>query len=1256
MLNLGYTRYTHQLAWRTGTFMQFDPISGFTVSAAYSKGGITVGKKHNQRGNEIVLELIDKTTGEVQKIPASDGEVTATSASDLRLDFPQSDILSTVRSGDDLVVTLVNGVRVVVRDFYAFDEAGEVFDEAGEVLAEAEDVGGLSAVGLGLAVVGAGVALAASGGSGGSNSDKDSDKTASETGLEESNTRGGETAPMTALEAALAKINAWDWDAGDEKVPTVKDYGDVGVTGVTADNLGSVNAMVAAAPKGEGGRLSPEEVQQLAHMGTDWQGPRSAADDVTVEKTDDGWRFKVDTDGDGSPDRTVTYSFNAEGEISEIQRDRDGDGAMQKGDRDRYEVVNEVNDKGEPVEIAYYHPKDDGSREDDPYLIHRYKKGADGLVDVEFSDSDADGTTDVIYFRRPASLDLADYESLGVTGVTADNLASVNRMVAAAPKGEGGRLSPEELQQLAHMGADWPTQGDDVDVTVEKTADGWRVEVDTDGDDSPDRIVTYSFNAEGEISESQLDRNGDGDMQKTDGDRFAVVNEVNDKGEPVKTTFYYPKADGSRETDPYLIHRYKKGDDGLVDVEFSDSDADGITDVIRFRRPASLDLDDYESLGVTGVTADNLGSVNRMVAAAPKGEGGRLSSEEVQQLAHMGADWQAQGDDVDVTVEKTADGWRFKVDTDGDDNPDRIVTYSFNNEGEISEIQRDRNGDGDMQKGDRDRYEVVNEVNDKGEPVKITYYHPKDDGTRAADPWVIHRYKKGDDGLVDVEFSDRPVDGTIDVIRFRRPASLDLADYESLGVTGVTADNLGSVNRMVAAAPKGEGGRLSSEEVQQLAHMGADWQAQGDDVDVTVEKTADGWRFKVDTDGDDNPDRIVTYSFNNEGEISEIQRDRDADGAMQKTDGDRFAVVNEVNDKGEPVKITYYHPTGDGSREPDPYLIHRYKKGDDGLVDVEFSDSDADGATDVIYFRRPASLDLADYEDVGVTGVTAANLGSVNAMVAAAPKGEGGRLSPEEVQQLAHMGTDWQGPRSAADDVTVEKTDDGWLFKVYENHNVSPDRIVTYSFNAEGEISEIQRDRNADGDMNKADRDRYEVVNEVNDKGEPVKITYYHPKDNGSRETDPYLIHRYKKGDDGLVDVEFSDSDADGTTDVIYFRRPASLDLADDGNIGLESIDLRSDGKAAGELTITDAVLEGIADGKNDHEILVKGDSDDTVTLQGKFSRSKESGSDKSETKNGQTYDVYEAKADHDDNSETPDIVVGYVLIDEDVSVVTTVT
>ena len=59
-----------------------------------------------------MAQLTNTQTGETQQVSSSGGEITATGASDLRLDIPQAEVLGAQQVGDDLVVNLTNGNQI----------------------------------------------------------------------------------------------------------------------------------------------------------------------------------------------------------------------------------------------------------------------------------------------------------------------------------------------------------------------------------------------------------------------------------------------------------------------------------------------------------------------------------------------------------------------------------------------------------------------------------------------------------------------------------------------------------------------------------------------------------------------------------------------------------------------------------------------------------------------------------------------------------------------------------------------------------------------------------------------------------------------------------------------------------------------------------------------------------------------------------------------------------------------------------------
>jgi len=204
---------------------------------------------------------------------------------------------------------------------------------------------------------------------------------------------------VTVADQALAKIEAYNVSDGDgsASVPTVGDYSNAGVTGVTTDNLAAVNAQVSAAATG--GANSAVEIQNLVTTVTD-----ALAKIEAYNNGDDTSPAALDVADYAAAGITGVTADNLAAVNAQVL-------AAATGDAD---TVSEVQGLVVAAVAALALAK-----------IEDYNNG--------------DGAS-------PAALAVQDYVDAGITGVTTDNLDVVNAQVLAADAGGADTVS--EVQAL----------------------------------------------------------------------------------------------------------------------------------------------------------------------------------------------------------------------------------------------------------------------------------------------------------------------------------------------------------------------------------------------------------------------------------------------------------------------------------------------------------------------------------------------------------------------------------------------------------------------------------------------------------------------------------------------------------------------------------------------------------------------------------------------------------------------------------------
>ena len=260
--------------------------------------------------------------------------------------------------------------------------------------------------------------------------------------------------------AAISKISDYADDSSLNPEPTVQDYIDAGVEGVTEDNLSSVNQAVDAATKDEADTVP--EIQELVQSGLAIQIIADYADDSsnptpTVANYEDAGVVGVTADNLVSVNKSINDVTKVEADtVPEIQA-----------------VINQAVATAEAVdEIATYAQTDGTSVK--PTVDTYDKAGVDGVtpenvgeinaIVASLDKEDVDTASEVQAIvagvialnkiedyaesSNNETPSVADYIAAGVIGVTADNLDDVNAAVAAVDRTDVDTL--EELQAIVN--------------------------------------------------------------------------------------------------------------------------------------------------------------------------------------------------------------------------------------------------------------------------------------------------------------------------------------------------------------------------------------------------------------------------------------------------------------------------------------------------------------------------------------------------------------------------------------------------------------------------------------------------------------------------------------------------------------------------------------------------------------------------------------------------------------------------------------
>lgn len=179
------------------------------------------------------IKIIDRITGSTTEASLVNGAISLDGPSDIDLGVARTDIISMVQQGNAIIITLQDGTKIVIEDYFALlDESGfssRILDTADAEAFGFAPVADISPGFLAAAAVGA-AAVAAVAVGGGSSGDEAAGKTLS----------------------ALEKIEAYNNGDGSTPPPlTVDDYKAAGIDGVNTSNLSKVNETILALDKGD---------------------------------------------------------------------------------------------------------------------------------------------------------------------------------------------------------------------------------------------------------------------------------------------------------------------------------------------------------------------------------------------------------------------------------------------------------------------------------------------------------------------------------------------------------------------------------------------------------------------------------------------------------------------------------------------------------------------------------------------------------------------------------------------------------------------------------------------------------------------------------------------------------------------------------------------------------------------------------------------------------------------------------------------
>ena len=269
-------------------------------------------------------------------------------------------------------------------------------------------------------------------------------------------------------------------------------------------------------------------------------------------------REEYDYDGDGTPNSIITIGYDVNGNQTRQERDVDGDGTPNNI------LTFSHNANGDPTRLEV---DDDGT----PSYVGTYSYDANGNLTRIEEDNDGDGT--------PSRIDTLSYDAYG-------NLARVE-------EDEDGNGTPNRIETYSY------------DANGNKTRR--ENDVNGDGDGTPNEISTYSYDANGNETRYEYDRDGDGTPNEVftssyDANghltRFEADHYGDGAGTPNEISIYSYDANGNvtREERGYDGHNgiitYSYDANGNLTREEDDYDGDGTPNQIS---TYSYDANGYET-------------------------------------------------------------------------------------------------------------------------------------------------------------------------------------------------------------------------------------------------------------------------------------------------------------------------------------------------------------------------------------------------------------------------------------------------------------------------------------------------------------------------------------------------------------------------------------------------------------------------------------------------------------------------------------
>jgi hypothetical protein len=767
-------------------------------------------------------------------------------------------------------------------------------------------------------------------------------------------------------------------DNESNPTPTVADYEDAGVTGVTADNLDEVNAAVAAV---EG--TDVDTTEELQAVINDAVGSVAAVNKIEEYAESNGTSATPTSTDYEDAGVTIPTGTSVE-EVNEAIAALDGEDvdtaaevqnvvdAIAAGNK----IENYADDESNPTPLVsdYTTAGVTGVTVDNIDAVNAAVAAVEG-VDVDTipelqavingAVESAGAINTIIYYAdsngTTTAPSVSDYVKSGVDGVTTQNVEEVNEAIAALV-------------------------GEDVDTgaEIQDIVDGVNAlnKIEDYADDSNNETPSVSdyINAGvvGVTAENLADVNSAveaviGENVDTVEELQAIVSAAVDSVEAVETIANYAESNGTSETpelsdytnaniDDVTADNIAEINERIADLDREDVDSvneiqavvdavvalDKIEDYADDTSNPVPTVSDYITAGVVGVTTDNLEAVNAAVEAVV-------------------------GDDVDTIPELQAviNGAVSSVNA-----LDTVATYAETNG--TSEVPTAQTySDLNLTIPSNTTVAEVNEA--------IAAVEREDANTIAEIEDIITAVS----ALNTVEdYADDNLN-TIPTVQ----------DYTNAGVVGVTADNIDEVNAAVDALLGDDvdtveelqaviDGAVSS--VVAVNTIATYAETNGTSTTPTVDTYANaGISIPSTTTVEELNERIAGLEREDVDSVEEIQGVLDAVDALNKIEAyadDNTNPVPTVEDYQtagiigvRADNITTINNAIDNATAPEADTVEEVQ------AIVNAADAKAAALAKIAAYMQDSEINpaptVSDYNDVGVTGVTEHNLGSVNQMI-----------------------------------------------------------------------------------------------------------------------------------------------------------------------------------------------------------------------------------------------------------------------------------